>query len=93
MSIKLNIDSQFFSREKDPSKDIRMEVADGTVEECLGQYLATKPHFEKEFFDKTGQLEKSTYVYINRVPIFTDKLEHRLKDGDELMFIYASQEP
>ena len=90
MSIKLNIDSQFFSREKDPEKDFREVVAANTVGDCLEQYLATGPHIERAFFDKDGQLEKSTYVYVNKVPIFAEKLKHELKDGDEVIFMYAS---
>ena len=44
-------------------------------------------------FDKSGELEKTTYVMINQVPIFGDKLTRALKEGDEVTFLYASQEP
>jgi molybdopterin converting factor small subunit len=91
MSVKLNIDSQFFGRDKDASRDVRIEVSGRTVGECLGQYLLTKPDIIRDFFDKSGQLEKTTYLYINKRPVFADKLERELKDGDELMFLYAPQ--
>lgn len=91
MSVKLNIDSQFFGREKDASRDVRLEVDGRTVGECLKLYFSTKPELTRGFFDKSGQLEKTTYIYINKTPVFTEQLERKVNDGDELMFLYAPQ--
>jgi molybdopterin converting factor small subunit len=91
MSVKLNIDSQFFGLEKDSSRDVRIEMDGRTVGECLGQYFSTNPDLKKDFFDKSGQLEKTTYLFINKMPVFAGQLEKELKDGDELMFLYAPQ--
>ena len=93
MSIKVNIDSQFISQQKDSSKDVKLEVSGRTIGDCLGEFLSTKPELKREFFDKSGELEKTTYVMINQVPIFGDKLTRALKEGDEVTFLYASQEP
>jgi len=89
MSVKLNIDSQFFGRDKDASRDVRIEVNGSTVGECLGQYFSTKPDIIRDFFDKSGQLEKTTYLFINKTPVFTGQLEREVKEGDELTFLYA----
>ncbi len=93
MSIKVNIDSQFVSKEKDASKDIKLEVSGQTIRDCIGNFLSTKPELKRDFFDKSGDLEKTTYVMINNVPVFGDKLTRTLNDGDEVTFLYASQEP
>ena len=93
MSIKVNIDSQFISKEKDASKDVKLEVSGQTIADCLGKFLSTKPELKRELFDKTGELDKTTYVMINNVPVFGDKLTRTLNDGDEVTFLYASQEP
>jgi molybdopterin converting factor small subunit len=91
MSVKLNIDSQFFGRDKDTARDVRIDVNGRTVGECLGKYFATRPQLTRDFFDKSGQLEKTTYLYVNKTPVFAGHLEREVKDGDELMFLYAPQ--
>ena len=91
MSIKLNIDSQFISQDKDSSKDVRLESSGHTVGECLGQYLSTKPDLKRDFFDQSGKLEKTTYIYINKTPVFSSQLERETKDGDEVTIMYAPQ--
>ncbi len=93
MSIKVNIDSQFISKEKDASKDIKFEVSGQTIGDCIQKFLSTKPELKRELFDKNGELDKTTYVMINNVPIFGDKASRTVKEGDEVTFLYASQEP
>ena len=93
MSIKVNIDSQFISKDKDASRDVKLELSAQTIGDCLGKFLLSKPDLKREFFAKTGELDKTTYVMVNQVPIFGDKLTRTLNDGDEVTFLYASQEP
>ncbi len=93
MSIKLNIDSQFISKDKNPSMDVKMEVSGRTVGDCLQKFLATKPEIKRDFFAESGELEKSTYIMVNQVPVFGDKLSRAIKEGDEITFLYASQDP
>lgn len=68
-----------------------MDVNGLTLGECLAQYLSTKPDLKKDFFDKNGKLEKTTYIFINQVPIFSNQLERETRDGDEVKILFVPQ--
>jgi hypothetical protein len=62
MSINLNIDAQFLLKEQDSPDGITFEAKGKTVGECLKQYLATRPHLKKDFFDKWGKLDTNNVL-------------------------------
>ena len=89
MSIKLNIDAQFLGTEKASLEGIYFDVNGKTVGECLGQFLNSKPVLKMDFFDKTGNLSPTIFVFINKAPVISGQLEREVKDGDEVRIMYA----
>jgi hypothetical protein len=67
MIVNLSIDAVFLGFEDDNHDGIRFKANGNTVDDCLNQYLATKPEVKRDFFDKTGKLDITTYVFINFV--------------------------
>jgi hypothetical protein len=88
MSINLNIDAKFLGKEETNPEDIKLEVSGATVGDCLKEYLATKPDLKKDFFSPNGNLNTTTYVFINKNPLISDHLLAKVKPGDEVRFMY-----
>jgi molybdopterin converting factor small subunit len=84
MSVNLSIDGKFLDAESEKHDDIKLMVNGHTVGECLNEYLATNPPLKRDFFNKNGELAETTNVYINKVQVFFDHLNKKIKDGDEL---------
>jgi molybdopterin converting factor small subunit len=89
MSVKVNIDAQFLLIEQDHPDGTTFEAKGKTVGECLKQYLAIRPHLEKEFFIKWGRLATNFYIFINKQAVTPDHLEKGVKDGDEVEVMYT----
>jgi hypothetical protein len=89
MSIYLSIDARFLGREETDPEDIKLKVNGTTVGDCLKQYLATNPPLKKDFFNKDGKLETTTYVFINEIPVISDHLTAKVQAGDEVRILYA----
>ncbi len=64
-----------------------VEVEGKNVGECL-RYLQMKfPNIKSELFDKQGKLHDIFEVYLNRVAVYPEGLNHPVKDNDELIII------
>ena len=89
MSIYLSVDPKFLGIEEKDQEDIKLVVDGKTVGECLGQYLATKPDLKKTIVLPDGKVDRNTYVFINKDPVFADHLAKEVHPGDEVRFQYA----
>jgi molybdopterin converting factor small subunit len=61
-----------------------VEVEGNTVGECL-KYLAGKyPELENELFDTRGRLFGFYTIYVNGKSSYSQSLEKKVRDGDEI---------
>ncbi len=89
MSVHLSVDPKFLGIEESNHEDIKLDVSGKTVGDCLNQYLATRPDLKKDILSPNGNVNTTTYVWINKNPIISDHLVKEVKDGDELRLMYA----
>ena len=95
MSVKLSIDVKFLGVEDDNNnhENTELEVNGKDVGECLSQYLLTKPDLKKDFFDRTGKLARTTFIFVNKFPFFSDLLKKEVNNGDEIMIMLVRTSP
>ncbi len=87
MSVKINLDSRFWD---DPSgKPSIFEVRGSTVGECLSRLVENEPSLKPRLFNPDGSLIPTVFLSVNQVPIFTDRMEKIVNEGDEIGLIFG----
>ncbi len=61
-----------------------VEVAGGTVGECLNHLIKQYPGMEKALFAKKDKLLNVVEVYVNHTSAHPNELVKPIKDGDEI---------
>jgi molybdopterin converting factor small subunit len=64
-----------------------VEVAGGTVGECLNHLIKQYPGMEKALFAKKGKLANIVEVYVNHASAHPNELVKPIKDGDDIHLI------
>jgi molybdopterin converting factor small subunit len=64
-----------------------VEVAGGTVGECLNHLIKQYPGMEKALFAKKDKLLNIVEVYVNHTSAHPNELVKPIKDGDEIHLI------
>jgi len=64
-----------------------VEVAGGTVGECLHHLIKQYPGMEKALFAKKDKLLNIVEVYVNHTSAHPNELVKPIKDGDEIHLI------
>jgi molybdopterin converting factor small subunit len=64
-----------------------VEVAGGTVGECLNHLIKQYPGMEKALFAKKDKLLNIVEVYVNHTSAHPNELAKPIKDGDEIHLI------
>jgi molybdopterin converting factor small subunit len=61
-----------------------VEVAGGTVKECLNHLIRQYPEMEKALFAKKDKLLNTVEVYVNHTSAHPNELVKPIKDGDDI---------
>jgi len=64
-----------------------VEVAGGTVGECLNHLIKQYPGMEKALFAKKDKLLNVVEVYVNHTSAHPNELVKPIKDGDDIHLI------
>ena len=64
-----------------------VEVAGGTVGECLNHLIKQYPGMEKALFAKKDKLLNIVEVYVNHTSAYPNELVKPIKDGDDIHLI------
>ena len=64
-----------------------VEVAGGTVGECLNHLIKQYPGMEKALFAKKDKLLNIVEVYVNHTSAHPNELVKPIKDGDDIHLI------
>ena len=64
-----------------------VEVAGGTVGECLNHLIKQYPGMEKALFAKKDKLLNTIEVYVNHTSAHPNELVKPIKDGDDIHLI------
>jgi molybdopterin converting factor small subunit len=83
MGIKLNILYSEIARLIENRE--KLEVEGETVGECLYALVRLYPEAEKMLFDRSGQLARQVFVYVNAEGLNKAELFEPVKDGDTLI--------
>ena len=87
MSVTINADSRFWD---DPSGKLHVfEVQGKTVGECLALFAEIEPGLKLKIFNPDGSLIPAVFLSVNQVPIFMNRTEKAIKDGDEIGLIFG----
>ncbi len=89
MGVKLNIDPYFLGQEAGGERRV-MEVEGATVGECLRKVIEKVVSPKPTFFDRNGELSCLASIMVNQLPLFFNKLERAVKDGDEISVFYGA---
>ena len=85
MSVRVKIFHAELQRAIDSSGELRVEGA--TVGECLRDLVRRYPQAEPLMFDKSGELQKRFYVFVNRESMFKASFDRPVSDKDELLLV------
>ena len=87
MSVKVKADSRFW----DDTSGIYhiIEVQGKTVGECLTRLLEKAPEVKEKLFGTDGSLIPAILLSVNQVPVFADRMEKVVSEGDEIGLIYG----
>jgi hypothetical protein len=87
MSVRINLDSRFWD---DPSGKLHVfEVQGKTVGECLARFAEIEPGLKPKLFNPDGSLILAVFLSVNQVPVFMNRMEKAVNDGDEIGLIYG----
>ncbi len=87
MSVRITADSRFWD---DTSGKSHITLVQGrTVGECLARFVETEPEVKPKLFSPDGSLIPAILLSVNQVPVFADRLEKMVNDGDEIGLIYG----
>ncbi len=89
MAVKVTVDPYFLGQDAGGERRI-IEVQEGTVGECLRKVAEKVGTPKPTFFDRSGELSCLVSLMVNQVPLFFNKLEQVVKDGDELSVFYGT---
>jgi len=66
-----------------------LEVEGNSPIECLQALEARFPDFKRVVYDKQGKLKPQVLFCVNDRRIHADELNNTLKDGDEVLILFA----
>ncbi len=91
MSVELSIDAWLLGSKCEQREEIQFEVGGSTVGECLDNFLSDKLEFKQNFLEDNGKLKSEVAVFLNSSLIVLDPLVKKVKTGDRIRFLDASE--
>ncbi len=86
MSIEMRVDPRFWDKE---GNYVKVSVSGDTVRDCLEEFVRQDGSLKKEVFDKAGNLNMATQLFLNEKQVFSHLLKAPVKDGDYAMLVFA----
>ena len=83
MIVTVNVNPMFFWDDERRKAHI-FKVEGDNIGECLSRVTEKAPKLRPQMFTADGNLAQTVNIYVNRSPVYLDRLNHPVKDGDEI---------
>ena len=87
MSIKVNVPGMA-STEYDGDNNV-FEVNGNTVGGCLEHLVKLFPNMKQRLFQRSGNLCSEVLIFVNEEILYPKDLDTPIRDGDELLLLFA----